>query len=357
MAPSWMLVPRSFTGDIQGGVQTFSSWHNCMQKAYCKYDEHDFNWIIRAQLTSSRWPVIIGIVIASLIVLSIVWCCVRCLCCGLSCCCECFSCLTCCDSCRGRRKSPRSNYADGPPAFAPYQGYQPAPNPPAYEPPRFATFDAPSKNGNIHEDSLPAMPSWDSATSRRVEDHTAHEDMEMGVIGPGAGAQAAHENGGRYNQIPDQLASPYGTGPAEYRGANVTQPYGSDLGAQRLATEDAGYGSGAFAGTSYAHGPSYSDRSPHDETSSYGGAAPYRSSAQPGYFQQQPQQHESRFHGSSPAPTYQTYAPTQPYSPTDSTRYAPTTAMGSMHVSPTDVRPPSLLQVGRKPIPGSGREV
>jgi hypothetical protein len=205
------------------------------------------------------------------------------------------------------------------------------------------------------------MPSWDSATSRRVEDHTAHEDMEMGVIGPDAGAQVAHANGGRYNQIPDPPASPYGTGLAEYRDANVTHPYGSDMGAQRLAAENAGYagyGSGAFAGTSYAHGALYSDRSPPLETSPYDEAAAYRSSAQPGYFQQQqPHQRESRFPASSPGPTYQAYAPTQPYSPTDSTRYAPTTAMGSMHVSPTDVMPPSLLQVGRKPIPGSGREV
>jgi len=207
------------------------------------------------------------------------------------------------------------------------------------------------------------MPSWDSATSRRVEDHTAHEDMEMGIIGPETGTQVAHANGGHYNQIPEQPASPYGIGPAEYRDANVTHPYGSDLGAQRLAADDAGYAgyagyaSGALPGTSYAHGQSYSDRSPRLETSPYDEAAPYRSSAQPGYFQQPPDQRESRFPASSPAPTYQTYAPTQPYSPTDSTRYAPTTTMGSMHVSPTDVRPPSLLQVGRKPIPGSGREV
>jgi hypothetical protein len=200
------------------------------------------------------------------------------------------------------------------------------------------------------------MPSWDSATSRRVEDHTAHEDMEMGIIGPEGVAQVAHANGGRYNQILDQPASPYGTGPAEYRDANVTHPYGSDMGAQRLAAENAGYA--GYAGTPYAHGALYSDRSPPLETSSYGETTPYRSSAQPGYFQQQQShQRESRFPTSSPGPTYQTYAPAQPYSPTDSTRYAPTTAMGSMHVSPTDVMPPSLLQVGRKPIPGSGREV
>jgi hypothetical protein len=294
---------------------------------------------------TSRWPAIIGIIIASLIVLSLVWCCARCLCCGLSCCCECFSCLACCDSCRGRRKSPRSKYAEGPPAFAPYQGYQPAPNPPAYEPPKFATFDAPSKNGKIDEDSLPAMPSWDTAASRRIEDTSADEDMEMGSLGTGAGPQIAHENRGHYSEISDYPASPHGNGPADYRGANMTHLYGSDLGTQRLAAEGTGYpgyGSGPTAGASHMQGPSYD------------GPSPYRSGAQAGYFQE-PQ--DASFHASSPAPTYHTYPPTQPYSPTDSTRYAPTTAIGSMNVSPTQVRPPSLLQVGRKPLPGSGREV
>lgn len=288
---------------------------------------------------------------------SIVWCCARCLCCGLSCCCDCFSCLACCESCCARRKSPRSKYADGPLAFAPYQGYQPAPNPPAYEPPKFASFDAPSKKGNINDDSLPAMPSWDTATSRRIEETSPHEDMEMNTLRTGVSAHAPQASGGPYSEIPDQSASHYGNGSAEYRGAGVTHPYGSDLGAQRLAAEETGYSaysSGLRTGTSYAHGPSYSDRSPNGVDTSYSGALPYGSDTQSGYVQQR---QDTNFYSSSPAPTYHTYAPTQPYSPTDSTRYAPTTAIGSMNISPAQARPPSLLQVGRKPLPRSGREV
>jgi hypothetical protein len=201
------------------------------------------------------------------------------------------------------------------------------------------------------------MPSWDTAASRRIEDTTPHEGMEMGTLGTGAGAQVARANGGQYTQVPDQPASPFDNGPAEYRGANVTHPYRSDLGAQILVGEDTGYpryGSGPTAGTSYSQGPSYSDRSPHIDNTSYGEASSHRSGAQLGYFQH-PQ--EPSFLNSSPAPTYHTYQPTQPYSPTDSTRYAPAITMGSMNISPTQVRPPSLLQVGRKPLPGSGREV
>ena len=66
---------------------------------------------------------------------------------------------------------------------APYQGYQPANNPhnapPPYgEPVRFAQFDMPSNGKKVTEDSLPAMPSWDAAKTRKVEQEI--EDVEMG---------------------------------------------------------------------------------------------------------------------------------------------------------------------------------
>ena len=181
------------------------------------------------------------------------------------------------------------------------------------------------------------MPSWDTAASRRVEDPSAYDDMEMGNLATGLGDHVAHTNGGRYSQVPNQPASPDGNTPAEYQGATMTHPYGSDLGAQRLATQNSGYtgyDTSPTGGASYAQGPSYNE---HPDGPFYGDG--------------------SAFPASSPAPTYQTYAPTQPYSPTDSTRYAPTTVMGSMNLSPTQLRPPAQLQVGRKPLPGSGREV
>ncbi|KAK4694362.1 hypothetical protein P7C71_g3212, partial [Lecanoromycetidae sp. Uapishka_2] len=68
----------------------------------------------------------------------------------------------------------------------PYQGYQPANNPnnapPPYgEPARFAQFDAPTGQ-KVTADSLPAMPSWDTAQSRRVEE--PGEDVELGKLAP-----------------------------------------------------------------------------------------------------------------------------------------------------------------------------
>lgn len=291
-----------------------------------------------------------------------VWCCARCLCCGVSCCCECLSCLTCCDSCRGRRKA--SKYADDRPVFAPYQGYQPAPAPPSYAPSGFATFEAPTNKGRIHEDSLPAMPSWDNASSRRVEDTSENNHMEMDHLASQTGqatgivpAGARTDRAG-YSQIANQPPSPFENGPAQYRGADMTQASGYDLGAQRHATEDTGYR--GYAGVA-ASTQAYPIHQPYYDSPSLGGGEPpsYRTSP-PSEYVPSAQAQMNRL--SMPnAAAYKSYStpqspPTQ-WSPTDSTRYAPTTVAGSAYVSPTQVRPPSLLQAGRKPVPGSGREV
>ena len=78
-----------------------------------------------------------------------------------------------------------------------HQGYQPANVPPPYgnnEPARFAQFDAngftrggsPAKHDNVGEDSLPHMPSWDNAASKRVLDDKSAlaeaEHVEMGRL-------------------------------------------------------------------------------------------------------------------------------------------------------------------------------
>ena len=284
----------------------------------------------------------------------------------MSCCCECLSCLRCCDSCQGRRRG--NKYADGPPPFAPYQGYQPAPTaPPIYQPSGFATFETPSK-GRIHEDSLPAMPSWDTATSRKVEDQSETNDMEMGHLASqpryttGIATNGARTGRDGYSQIADQPSSPFGNGPAAYQGADTTHAYVSDLGTQRLAAQDIGYGgynSGAAASSSYAQNqysdrPLYGARPPSYRTSppsEYGQGSYGQGSLPPMNRLSMP--NAAAYNNSYIAPQ----SPPAQWSPTESTRYAPTTIAESQHISPTGYRPPSLLQAGRKPVPGSGREV
>ncbi|KFA53103.1 hypothetical protein S40293_05300 [Stachybotrys chartarum IBT 40293] len=159
------LARRQIIDDVSDSVtdiQTaLSSWDNCMAVSWCQY------------------PVIAIIVVGGLILISIVWCIVRCCCCGLSCCCSCFRCLQCCGDCCGACDPPRkqqSKYLDAP-YIPPDQGYRTeapmqssfpsiAPNhPPAKAPPQYAEFDAPRKGG---EDALPEMPSWESSSSKKV---------------------------------------------------------------------------------------------------------------------------------------------------------------------------------------------
>ncbi len=268
--------------DIKSAPQTFSSWGNCMQKAYCK------------------WPAIIGIIIGGLIAVSIIWCCVRCCCCGMSCCCGCFSCFNrCCPSGRGRK---RSRYGDGPDDYRqpnPYMGYVPPSNPPMYQGPNAATFDV-GKKGN--PDSLPAMPTWADGKREDVEmGHMTQPGQATGVLPVAAGRTSK----GGYRELPNQDDAV--EQPGSYRGANSTHPYGSDLGAQRMMTQNTAY----------------------DST--------------------QPQAQTDRFQAGAAAP-----APYSRSSPPQPSYAAYTPNVGS---SMGQARPPSLLQVGRRPVNGSTREV
>ena len=72
--------------------------------------------------------------------------------------------------------------------------------------PQFATFDDPSTKRLINEDSLPHMPSWDTASTRRVEDKSAppeskNGDLEMGRMEP----QPDRMRGG-YNGVPNAVS-------------------------------------------------------------------------------------------------------------------------------------------------------
>ncbi|KAI9048351.1 hypothetical protein LZ554_008143 [Drepanopeziza brunnea f. sp. 'monogermtubi'] len=196
------LLGRSITQDV---TNSFSSWDSCMNADYCK------------------WPVIAGIVIASLIVLSILTCIGRVCCCGASCCCACFSFLSCCDccgdSCAGKKSKPHKHLDDPftnghaahrgyqapppmmggalpPPLTAPASGHAAGTLMPLAsrrpEPPQYAQFEV-GKNGlyvepktvELHEDALPPMPSWDGAAKKHVEDEK--NAVELQLLEPASG--------------------------------------------------------------------------------------------------------------------------------------------------------------------------
>lgn len=116
----------------------------------------------------------------------------RCLCFGAECACCCFRCCTgCCGggSRRGYKQHspPPSSYPPQGSSYPP-QGYnQPyhSPQPLSYQSPQpqynargaqFASFDV---SKPVNEDSLPAMPTWEDATSKHVETMEEPESHEM----------------------------------------------------------------------------------------------------------------------------------------------------------------------------------
>ncbi|KAI1143483.1 hypothetical protein F5Y05DRAFT_154928 [Hypoxylon sp. FL0543] len=223
-------------GDITDAKTAFSSWDNCMKASFCK------------------WPVIAVIVIGGLIILSIVWCIARCLCCGLSCCCECCHCLKCCGECCGCCDPPRgkrSKYLDEP--FIPphheqnqaYRSQAPmSPGLPGIRPaptsntPQYAVFDDSTKKD---ADALPAMPSWEGAKSQKVlvEDEPVEmEPLKKPENNPNA---ALNTNNLSHRTTPSPVSpenrSPYGPppgqgGPNGYMAAAraETDPYSTNAG-------------------------------------------------------------------------------------------------------------------------------
>lgn len=213
---------REISTDISEATNSVKSWSNCMAFTYCK------------------WPVLIGIAVVGLMVLSIVTCIIRCACCGMSCCCSCFSFLKCCDCiggcCDGKKNKPHK-YLDNPGAAPPpNQGYQP-PSPMMTgglrkEPPQYAAFEV-GKNGlavepkaQLSEDALPPMPSWETATKKRVVDDDEKDGMELGQLDPATG-QKMQTNG---NPSPTSR-SPTGRSPTSPVNGNgymdgANDPYG-----------------------------------------------------------------------------------------------------------------------------------
>ncbi len=179
------------------------------------------------------------IIIGGLIIFSIVWCIIRCACCGVSCCCECCYCLKCCGNCLGCCDPPRgkpSKYLDEP-YIPPHQGYRapapmaagpiaaPAYKAPVQDTPQFATFDVSKTAG--HEDALPAMPSWQNASKTKVmleEDEVEMDNLKKPdntsqtapLLNPNATSPSpASPNplGGPRQNSPNQ-AGPYGRSPS-----------------------------------------------------------------------------------------------------------------------------------------------
>lgn len=183
----------------------------------------------------------------------------------------------------------------------------------AYRGPQTATFDAPTKDGKYNEDALPAMPSWDQAHSRHVQD----EDMEMEKLNNHSAQQESllakeeRHSGGRYYN-------------------NDVSPYE----ASRPAAQDVQ----GDLGTMHA-GP-YHDYNAHQQFAS-SPTSTVPSSMYPPTYRTRPQSsvYAEQQYAPSIAPSYRTAAPGV--------------------ISPSQQQQPTLpfVGVGRKPVQGTWREV
>ncbi|KAK0257762.1 hypothetical protein LTR91_006305 [Friedmanniomyces endolithicus] len=327
-----LLWQRSLASDAAGVKTTFSSWNSCMSKAYCK------------------WPVIVGIILGSLILLSLLWCLFRCLCCGAECCCGCLACCNAC--CPSPRRSKRDNdgYQQQPPppppqpVYPPYPQYQSAP-PPMYAAAggyrgtqplaQTATFDAPGPKAKLpqvyNEDALPPMPSWDNATSKHVEDEDDHEEeMEMAKL---EHPQEAQQQSLLQHQ--DEYREPYGYEQPQLQ--IQAAPTAGDMGTM--------------------HATPYHDYDQHQQYA----ASPVPTARNSPYPPTYP---------ASPPPNM--YEPAQHFQPQQQQQqqwggggggggYAPSVMAPSYHTTPPagtyDAAPPQGAGLSRKPVQGSWRDV
>ena len=259
-------------------------------------------------------------------------------------------------------------YQPMPPTPTPYSGgYQPQPAPMMYNQsaPQFATFDTGNKrNSRLNEDSLPAMPSWNTAATRRVEDTSAPpqrgSNMEMERMIPQSQTHSPVEQPEYLQNHPPRAAalSPVHERQPSYPPAQNYAPN------QAYQEHDMGNG---YSDDQYQHVTSPLSPAPsYYSTVPPMGAAMHRQQPQNAYDQFQHQQHsygspiEDRNMTSSVAPYPSSRESTQ------FTAQRTTSPPAAMNYNPYEApppepnhgaRPPSLLQVGRKPVAGSYREV
>ncbi|KAK2805566.1 hypothetical protein FQN49_008826, partial [Arthroderma sp. PD_2] len=285
---------------------------------------------------------------------------------------------------------------------SPHPGYQ-RPEPPVYQQtPSYAQFDSLGSRpqptvpavSRVNDDALPKMPTWQDATTRRVEDTSRRdEDMEMSHLHPVTGHSVVDDGAGYYHAPSPQPASPlypensHATGMAGYRGTDPSAPsnaigiahspgYGQALSDTYMEQQSTGQiypsryqtqspstiggpGSDAY---NYANTRSFT-RSPAQRT---------RTTPSPGPQLSPVQTYSPDHHSGAPYPT-RPYSPAQspqqhqprrsytPYSPSTATPPPPWSAAdqaqdeGQGQVKPQET--PSLLMAGRRPVENSWRDV
>jgi len=166
----------------------------------------------------------------------------------------------------------------------------------------------------VNEDSLPAMPSWESGRDRKVLDDTHEDDVEMAKLDPQKAPMLAHQ------------------APASTAGYTDMGPLSAGISHQQHSAAQGG-----------DLGNPYGQASP-----GYGGAYGQGSATGP---QQYHSLGDPTAHHSPPAPqVYSAYEPSFAYGAQETGTVYPSP-------SPYDHYTPNVLQAGRQPASNTFRDV
>jgi hypothetical protein len=289
--------------------------------------------------------------------------------------------------------------------------YRPPPGPPVYRgaqvsapqvsAPQVARFDSPTSPAaaKVNEDALPAMPSWNDAVTRRVEDDTPQDAMEMEPLNPAHQDHQRVQSPGRFNSPGQMGVPPIRTQTSSPGYFHASSPYDEERQYNHGSSGPYNQGTTSPYNRANQHGSSgpynQGTTSPYDRANQHGSSGPYnqsttspydrandytpRSFSRPMPRNQAPYPSQTQYStmptalspstetprhlpyrqpspgmSSMPSPpSYRGYSPNPPTSPPP-----PFSATNPVPLEVSDPgRPPSILQSGRKPVANSYRDV
>jgi hypothetical protein len=241
-------------------------------------------------------------------------------------------------------------------------GYRAPPGPPVYRGAQVARFESPTSPPpvKVNEDALPAMPSWNDAVTRRVEDNSHQDTMEMEPLNPAHHDYQRVQSPGRFNSPGQMGVPPIRTQTSSPGYFHASSPYDDE----RQYNHDS---SGPYnQGTISPYDRTYNDYSPRsfsqpmprnpDPYSSQTQYSNMHTAMSPSAEMPRHLPYRQPSPGMSsmpPPPSYRGMSPNPPTSPPP-----PFSATNPVPLEVSDPgRPPSILQSGRKPVPHSYRDV
>ena len=239
--------------------------------------------------------------------------------------------------------------------------------------PQYARFDAPSgKNGyrgKNNDDALPAMPSWDTATSKKVQDDDEVVEMEK------LDHDAAEPMLPKHDRSDDGDLGSMGAVGSQYGNADYRQPQYASVPAAGPHNDHQSYYAQPQSATGQQHGPAQEQQAYH-QSQNYGYGHSFarqeqqidhmrqpQDASQQQFYQQQQLQQLQQQQQQPPGMRYQSHDSNWTSNPAPSAAPPPSSSQTRdppMHspIQPQQYGEPNIYApVGRKPVQGTWRDV